>query len=872
MAQLIATKLAPPRLRPERVFRPHLYDELTERDGVVVLVSAPPGFGKSTVVAEWVEAQQRPFAWYSLDRFDSDVDLFGEYLAAAVAALTGHDSGLTTVPGEPIPDIRALVSTLIDDLADAPPRSVVVLDDYHAIEGGPVHEAVAYLIDTLPRHTTLALVTRADPPLPLARLRAQGRLVDIRGADLRFTREEVGEYLRRILGTTVSTDAIAAVAERSEGWIAALQLAAIGLDPGDDERIVAATSGEHQHIAGYLIDEVLDRLPADLAVFLLDTAPLDRFDAALCRRVTAADDPAATIDELERRNAFLIPLDGGWFRYHHLFAELLRSRLRRSDPDRESHVLVAAATACDERDLPDDAVAYALRSGDLALTGAILERHSRPQLAAGRVARLRSWLSGVPAPAGPAAGAVTLGWAWCRIFEGDSQAARELIDRVESDHLDDFATGVRGELDIMRAIVAFQAADPQGAERHARRGLASEPLPSRAVECLGHLYVGRSLYARSQWNDARVHLQRAAALADRTTGFWAVTASFWLGATNTDAGDIIAGEQSMLRARQVSSDTEIAAAAGIADTGLAFIRLNQLEPGDAIRLAERGTRNLERTTFTEMVHRAYFAWAEALSLAERFDESDAVATEGISWLHGRSMGGGLLEAWLWMSQSRNLMRQRRFDDAAAILGRVRRRGLGGSADVETSGFFEAAATLSLTLRRGDAEQSRRLLARLPPGSHGYVPFAIERHVLDAAVHEVCGEHREAADALRPALRLAADGYRYQFSHTGPVVRPILERLVGRTSHDGFVRSLLDRLPEPPDAPAAQPVETLTPREHDVLAEVAAGYTNNEIAARLYISRGTVKRHTANIYRKLGVHHRAEAAARARALGLIRRGS
>jgi hypothetical protein len=185
------------------------------------------------------------------------------------------------------------------------------------------------------------------------------------------------------------------------------------------------------------------------------------------------------------------------------------------------------------------------------------------------------------------------------------------------------------------------------------------------------------------------------------------------------------------------------------------------------------------------------------------------------------MGGGPLEAWLWLSQSRNLMRQQRLDEATAVLDRVRRRGLGGSADVETGGLFEAAAALSLALRRGDTDQSRRLLADLPAGATGYVPFDIERDVLGAAVHEACGEHRRAADALRSALDLAADGYRYQFSH---VVRPVLERLVGRTTRDAFVRSLLERLPLTSSTIDASPVKALTPREVELLTEIAAGYT------------------------------------------------
>jgi ATP/maltotriose-dependent transcriptional regulator MalT len=329
----------------------------------------------------------------------------------------------------------------------------------------------------------------------------------------------------------------------------------------------------------------------------------------------------------------------------------------------------------------------------------------------------------------------------------------------------------------------------------------------------------------------------------------------------------------MRRAQQVAarakdSEGNPHPAAGFADIGLAYMRLNQLEPEDAIRLAERGSRLLERSTSIDMMFRAFFVWAEALSLAGRFDETDEVATRGISWLHGRSMGGGPLEAWLWLSQTRNLWRKGRLDQAGVMLERVLRQGLGGSNDDETLGFYESAASLSHALRQGEVEQARQQLAALPPGARGNVMFAIERKVLEAAVHELSGESRLAVEALEDAVELALEGYRYQFSHVGPVIRPALNRMVGRTKHDEFVRSIIEHLPVESGFEPTALVDPLTDREIDVLTEIAAGYTNDEIADRLYISRGTVKRHTSNIYLKLGVHHRAEAAARGRDLGLL----
>ncbi len=840
-----------------------------------MLVSAPPGFGKSTFVVEWLEASKRPFAWYSLDRFDSDSVLFGEYLGAALSRLTHRPSGLRSAFGEPALDARSLISTLIDDLADAPAGSSLVLDDYHSVDGVEIHEAVAYLIEHMPLHVNLVIVTRADPPLPLARLRATGRLVDIRADHLRFNANEVGEYFRQSLGVELSSEETNVLAERSEGWIAALQLISLGSGRVAGSDLVDALSADHKHISSYLIEEVVSRLPPELAQFLLETSVLDRFDAELCRAVTGVAEPADLIEELERRNAFLIPLTeraSGWYRYHHLFAELLRSQLRRTNPGNDAVLLTTAARHCDRRGLPDDGIEYALRAGDLAIAAAITDRHAASQLAIGGIGRLRAWLNQFPVPAGPATAVVTLGWAWCRIFEGNAATAYELLDQVEANYLDEFPIDIRGQLEIMRSMTAFQAGEPEAAEGYARNGLSKLPPGSQYMECLGHLYVGRSLYARSLWDEARIHLRHAANLADRGNLFAAVTALFWLGATEGDTGDLPECEQAMARAQELSAasdrDPDLAPASGIADVGMAYVRLNQMDITDAIELAQRGTELLERTTFAEMVFRAYFVWAEALSLAGRFDEADSVAEAGNAWLRGRHMSGGPLEAWLWMSQSRNATRQGRYGLAERLLGKVHRTGLGGSADVETIGFFEAAALLSLAMRRGDVKESRRLFADLPPLVAGYVPFEIERLVLTAGMHELRGQRRDAVTALEQAIDLATCGFRYQFSHIGPVIRPVLARMVGRTPNREFVQSLLDRIPPAPGSRPDRPVEKLTPRELDVLKEIAAGYTNADIAERLFISHGTVKRHTANIYMKLGVHHRAEAAARARELDLL----
>lgn len=875
MARLLDTKLQPPPLGDKRVYRPHLYDQLADFKSGVVLVSAPPGFGKSTLVVEWLTAQNRPFAWYSLDRYDNDVGLFSEYLGNAVGNLIGRDSGLVSLPGTQTPDPRAMIATLVEDLSETPDNHVLVLDDYHQVQSKGVHEAVQYLVDNLPGGLVLVIVTRADPPLPLSRLRAQGRLSEIRGADLRFESCEVIEYFRFRADIELDTDQARVLTERSDGWVLALQLVSLSIDHDDPSSLTDSLSARHPHIASYLVDEVLDRLRPELARFLLNTSPFERFDPQLCRDVAGIANAAHLISEIERQNTFLIPLgdDGEWYRYHHLFAELLRSKLKRSDPDRYASLLIEAAKACEKRGFTDDAVDYALKAGNVALAAGIVGRNIGVALGTGEVARLRSWLRLFPVPAGPAAHVLALGWAWCRTFEGNLEAASELVDRIEAEHLSDFTQDPTGQLEVMRAMLAFQAGHLTSAESHAREGLEMLPQSSLYMECLGHLYVGRALHAQAKWAEARPHLERAASLAERGNTLAAVTALFSLGVADMDMGNLAEAERSMIRAQEVGEAATDPTrgphpASGVGDIGLAYIRLNQLATEEAIHLAERGTRLLKRSTFVEMVFRAFFVWAEALSVAGRFDDSQTVVDEGIGWLQGRRMGGGPLETWLLMASARNWWRQGKLDASKETLDRVHQRGLGSPNEYEALGFYEAADAVSLALRRGDAEQSRRLLAAVPSDPTENVMFAIKRHVLTAALHELEGDARSAVASLEEAIELAHVGYRFQFSFAGPVIRPVLKRMAGRTKHDEFVRSIIERLPPDVDDVPKQPIDPLTDREIDVLAEIAAGYNNEEIADRLFISRGTVKRHASNIYLKLGSHHRAEATARGRELGLI----
>jgi ATP/maltotriose-dependent transcriptional regulator MalT len=251
-----------------------------------------------------------------------------------------------------------------------------------------------------------------------------------------------------------------------------------------------------------------------------------------------------------------------------------------------------------------------------------------------------------------------------------------------------------------------------------------------------------------------------------------------------------------------------------------------------------------------------------------YDEAHHTIEDGIAWLKGRQIGGGPLETWLMMAQARNLARRGELDHAMGVLDRVRQRGLGSPIEYEAVGFYEAADAVGNALRQSDAAESRRLLNELPHDPTDNVMFEIKRLVLTSAVYELESDRRSAVTTLAEAIELAQAGYRFQFTFAGPLIEGILQRMIGRTKHDDFIHSLIRHMPAEAVRTPEQPIDPLADREIDVLAEIAAGYTNEEIAERLFISRGTVKRHASNIYLKLGVHHRAEAAARGRELGLI----
>ena len=339
---LLATKLHLPRPRPGHIPRPRLVETVGEGLAcALILVCAPAGFGKTALLADWIRREGKPSAWLSLDSGDNDPARFWRHVAAALDRVCpGIGERIGLLLGPPAPrSFEGLVTALINELADRPGEDEVllVLDDYHVIEAEPVHASLGFLLEHRPPGLHLVLATRADPPLPLARLRARGQLTELRAAELRFTTDEAAALLYQATGADLPGASVAALAARTEGWAAGLQLAALSLRGQPDAAgFIAAFSGSHRYVLDYLAGEVLERQPEHVRTFLLETSVLDRLSGELCDAVTGRTDSQAMLEAIEGANLFLMPLDEvrGWWRYHHLFADLLRARLRQEQPGR----------------------------------------------------------------------------------------------------------------------------------------------------------------------------------------------------------------------------------------------------------------------------------------------------------------------------------------------------------------------------------------------------------------------------------------------------------------------------------------------------------------------------------------------------------
>ena len=885
---LLGTKLrAPVDVRDHRE-RPRLSAQLDrglDDRTRLTLLSAPPGYGKTVTVAGWLEARGMPRAWLSLDPADNDIARLAHYLAAALRSVRPEagavTAGLFSPGSNTTPDFVGAV--LVDAMAATDEPFVLVLDDYHVITAEPVQRLVRFLIEHGPPFARLVLLTREDPPLPLARLRAHGRLVELRADDLRYSVDEASAYLADA-GLALEPDLIARLVERTEGWIAGLQLAAISLrERPDAAALVDAFSGSQRFVLDYLADEVLDCVDGDLRSFLIRTSIAERFDVGLCRVLSGRDDVDALLTRAERANLFLVPLDTErrWYRYHHLFADYLRALLAE-DERRELHE--RAADYLEGRGLVPAAIDHALAAGSLDRAVGLIEREATATFEAGELPTLLGWLDALSDDRVAASGELVSLRGWALFLTGQLAAAKTCAD---GHPIAPGAAGpAEGRLSALRVVLDLFFPSEPGA---GHLGQAALDLlgADDSVRTLTLLALGTARLSRGEWVAAIETLRPALDSARRTgQSMTAAAAATVLGLALVVIGSRSEAEalaHELLEEGPAPGSQAGAAAWFVVHWLLGIARYEAGDPPEARAELERGFAAAARfrlgRTFGLGVPDSY------LALARQATGSPEAALETVRAVarDARAAGASRVVAQVAETEARIRLMQGDLAGAATWADRPMTNVEGGGTDPGRQPRDVMVARVRLAQRRSAEARSLLATARGEAEVANSVAELITIGILDATVAEATGRRAAARRSLEAAVRLAAPGgYVQRFvddgrsvAHLLPLVRKASPAFVDRVIAAVAAAAASGR-PAPP-APrggplwagaAGQLLEPLTARELDVLRLMAEGATNADIADRLAFSLGTAKWHVGNVRAKLGVTNRTAALVRAQELGLV----
>jgi LuxR family maltose regulon positive regulatory protein len=906
--RLLATKLHVPRPRPGFLARPRLTERLTEGTaGVLTLVCAPAGFGKTSLLGDWARRSRQPVAWLSLDGGDSDPARFWRYVAAALDELrpgVGQRVDALFQGGQP--PLEAVLAVLVNQLVEEPDQVVLVLDDYQLVETPPVHDSLAALLERLPPQLRLVLASRADPPLPLARLRAGGQLVELREADLRFSSEETAALLGAAGGADLPEAAVAALGERTEGWAAGLQLALLSLQGHTDiSAFVAGFSGSHRFVMDYLTAEVLDRQPEPLRTFLLETSLLERLSGPLCEAVTGRADSQELLEQAERANLFLHPLDEvrGWWRYHQLFADLLRARLAQERPERVEGLHRAAAAWHEAQGLADEAISHALAAGDVTWAARLIERQVDARLLRWEGVTLQRWLAALPAELVSSRPRLALAQARLALISGQLEAIEGPLDAAErgaADAADEpyepsvgrgasMMANLPASIALQRADLAQLRGDADQTIASARRALAALGEGEWMLESLARWHL-----AVAEWLAGRL-AEAEAALASSIAGWRAASQRapaaaalgyHYLGLVQRDRGHLEAALATYREALAVADpDGPAPQVAGVAHVGMAGVLYERDEFDAALGHASEGVALCRQLVYTSPLATGLLtlAWIRQA----RGDRAGALAAIGEAERVGVSPEVVAQLNPVPAQRARLALAQ---GDVDAADRWVRTRGLGAEDEPSYPREREYLVLARVLLATQAPGQALGLLDRLHTraAAQGRTSSVIEVRALQALARAAGGDPAGALTALAAALALAApEGYLRVFADEGPPMAALLRELVGRRQErpaaaDVVPRDYLARLVEAFEQaglPVRLPVrrggvvvtglvEPLSARELEVLRLLAAGAPNRAIARQLVVTLDTVKRHVSNLFSKLEVANRTQAVARARELGLL----
>ncbi|MBT7155634.1 MAG: helix-turn-helix transcriptional regulator [Deltaproteobacteria bacterium] len=909
--QILSTKLYAPPYRPEAILRPLLIEQMNKGlHRKLTLISAPAGFGKTTLVSQWAANSKRPVAWLSVDEGENDPVRFLVYLISAMQTIVAKigEGALDMLQSPQPPPTEAILTVLLNEFTTIPDNCILVLDDYHVIDAQPVDNALTFLLDYLPQQFHLVIATREDPGFPLARLRARGQLTELRATDLRFTPSEAAEFLNRVMELNLSAENITALETRTEGWIAGLQLAAISMKGHKDvSNFIKSFAGSHHFVMDYLVEEVLQQQPENVQNFLLRTSILDRMCSSLCAAVMLDSSASGQeiLEYIENTNLFIIPLDNErcWYRYHHLFADLLRQRLLQSSSsaDGEGRVIaechLRASVWYEDHDHRIEAIHHAVAARDLERVAGLVEL-AWPAME--RSFQTTAWLGlvkSLPDEMVRCRPVLCAGYGLALMSNGQYEAGETRLK--EAERWIDATVNMGGQQDIQlsemivvdkeqfqslpasiataRIYHAQAFGDLSGAVKFSQQAL--ELLPEEDLVRRG---VAAGLLACSYW--ANGDLEEAyQTFINVKAGHETVGSSFFASAITIGLADIRVAQGRLLDAARLFEDTiqrafqqDESLVAVIADLylGWSMIKLEQNDL-EAAKLHLVKSRELgDKAELTDWRYRWYIAQARIEEALGNLDKSLDLFHES-ERLFLRTARPDLrpiaaLKARVWivqgrLSDARNWVQEQRLsvNDDLSYLHEFEHITL---ARILMAGFSNNQIENAISEAMGLLE---RLLKAAEKG--GRIGSMIEILLLQALAYETLDNISSASVPLEHALALAEpEGYIRIFTNEGVPMARLLSNTASKGIMTDYIGKLLavNEVPSSSSSTAGNLVEPLSQREQEVLQLVARGFSNREISERLYLALTTVKGHNSNIFGKLQVKSRTEAIVRARELGLI----
>jgi LuxR family maltose regulon positive regulatory protein len=878
----------------------------------LTLISAPAGFGKTTLLSEWRMIHldsEYPLAWVSLEEADNDPTRFLSYLIASLQAIEADvgEAILAALRSPQVPPLESALAALINEVAAIPKDFASVLDDYHVIENEAVHDAIAFLLDHLPSQMHLIIASRADPPLSLARLRAQGQMTEIRADDLRFTPGETAAFLRGVMSLDLPEESVAELEERTEGWIAGLQLAALSVRGREDvSGFITALRGSSRYVLDYLAEEVLRRQPEDVGAFLLQTSILDRLSGPLCGAVTDRADGQEMLERLERANLFTIPLDEErhWYRYHHLFSEFLRERLHRTQSDQEPRLHRNASAWYEHNGLLHEAMGHSLAAADIETAARLIEENFRDMLAHGEATLLLSWIEALPEELLRSRPWLCITCAWALLLTGQLEAAELRVQDLER-------------------MVDADISLPSGE----REALTSN---EEIAAVSGEAAAIQAFIVRNRGGDVARSLElsrRALGLLSEDNFTLRGIVALNLGGAYSMSGDLAAAEAALTEAVTASRRANNAFGVLFAMRDLAELQVIGRRLHRAVDLYRQALRLAEQRPFPAagLAHvgmgELLYEWndldgamhhlTEGIELGERSGSTDIVfpghaLLARVKWARGDLDGAvRMIREDEWSAHSMNLS-SRALNRIAAHGARLRlaqgdvsaaarlleEHGIGVDNHVNHLSIFEHVMLARVLIAQNENDVALGLLERLLGVAEATrsMGSAIETLAVLALAAGAQGDEAQAIAALERALSLAEpEGYVRTFVDEGEPMAVLLQNALRARRGERFI-SLQNASPEYAVAlltafrrssgSRALTTETdllqvvhplpdpLSERELEVLRLVAAGKSNREISRQLFVTVDTVKKHLTHIFGKLGVRSRTQAAARARELRLI----